>query len=147
MTLAATAMLVAGLQALITVPKLRRVAALAGGCLMLLAVLSPLVCVDLEDWTWPAFSLDSLPDMEESTQKQVNGIIKQSSEAYILDKADELNAMVSAEVEVMPSENGLAIPYAVTLTGLVSARQKEALAQAIAEDLQIPAERQRWKTI
>ena len=67
-------------------------------------------------------------------------IIKAETEAYILDKASQLNVELSVEVTI-DEEN---IPTAVTLSGEVSPYARRQLQEIIESDLGIAKENQRW---
>lgn len=67
-------------------------------------------------------------------------IITAELEAYILDKAADLNEAV--EVDITLGEDLL--PAAVTIRGTVSATIKEKLEQLLEEELGIPKENQTW---
>lgn len=148
MTMVATAMLVAGVQSLLGSPRMKRIATLAGGSLLLLTVLTPLVTIAPEQLSLPNLVPESVSveEMKTEAENQLHSIIKQRTEAYILDKAGQMGVMISADVEVADSEMG-GVPYAVTVTGLISNAQRDELSTCICSDLNIPPERQRWKTI
>ena len=68
--------------------------------------------------------------------------IKQNCEAYILDKARQLDA--NLEVSVTLDDASIPAPVAVNLKGNVSPNTKKTLQAMIAEDLGIPKEAQIW---
>lgn len=70
-------------------------------------------------------------------------IIKERSEAYILDKASVMG--LNIEVEVTLSDTVPSSPYSVEITGAISPYSKKKLQEIIANDLAIPEERQKWK--
>lgn len=67
-------------------------------------------------------------------------IIKSQTEAYILDKANEMDADISAEVTV--DDDG--IPVAVALTGQASPYARSQIQTIIESDLGIAKENQQW---
>jgi hypothetical protein len=70
-------------------------------------------------------------------------IIKANSEAYILDKATDLNANLT--VSVILSEDGdYPVPQSVQMSGSVSPYAKKLLSQMLQEDLGIEPEDQIW---
>ena len=73
---------------------------------------------------------------------KLNEIIKQQSEAYILDKA--LSLGLSVEVEVKLTNSDPPAPYSIEIQGTISPFQKQRLQQYIQDDLSIPKERQIW---
>lgn len=67
-------------------------------------------------------------------------IIKEETEAYILDKAADLHANLHVEVTV--GEDSL--PMAVTLSGEASPYARRQIQAIIANDLGISKENQKW---
>lgn len=67
-------------------------------------------------------------------------VITDQTRTYILDKAQTLNASVTAEV-VLDEQS---IPQAVTIRGRISPYAKDRLSNIIASDLGIPKEHQTW---
>lgn len=92
-----------------------------------LTILSPLGKMDFSQELYKF-----LPDKEEGqqmaragedmAQKNLAGIIKENSEAYILDKAAELQGELAVDVTL--SDGDLPLPVAVRFTGRVSPRGK-----------------------
>ncbi len=70
-------------------------------------------------------------------------IIKQRTEAYILDKAQLLGADV--QVDVILSEESVQRPCTVVVTGNLSPYAKQKLMTIIVQDLGIPEENQVWQ--
>lgn len=79
---------------------------------------------------------------ENSSWESVAAIIKERTEAYILDKADSFGAQLRVQVTV--SGDDIPVPCAVELAGTVSPYGKSRLSQMIEEDLGIPGEEQTW---
>lgn len=73
---------------------------------------------------------------------QLSAIIKEETEAYILDKAQALNCTLDVEVIVEKSDQP--VPTEVYITGNLSHSAKETLRQVIEEDLHIAKENQIW---
>lgn len=71
-----------------------------------------------------------------------NSIIRTQIEAYILDKASELD--VNIEVEVILAETEPHLPESVAIRGTVSPFGKQRLGQIIADELGIPKEKLLW---
>ncbi len=149
MTLVAAGMLVAMSQSMLTLGRMKKIAALAGGTVLVLTALTPLVNLELGDLSWDGLDVDTtlIDQMQEDTINQRNRIIKEKTETYILDKAKELGAAISADVTVAMAEAGYGYPYSVRVTGVLSASQKEALSSYMAEELGIPKQRQVWRTV
>lgn len=68
-------------------------------------------------------------------------IIKEQTEAYILDKARSLNAQITVEVNVMGDPPS---PVSVSIHGSIQPYAKSTLSSAIAEELGIAKEDQIW---
>ena len=117
---------------------------LAGGLLMLLAVLGPLAGV-----YWWYRALPALPshpsrraaDLGTQHPPALGAVIAEKTAAYIWDKADALGVSCTVEVTVAPGESGIPLPDTVILTGPYS----ETLAALIQEEVGIPADKQIWR--
>ena len=128
----------------------KRAARLAGGLLLLLAVVKPLISLDGSALTraMTEYRLDaeySAQALEEENKTLMMDIIEAQSAAYIQDKAAGLGITCLAAVE---AEGGgdWPVPTAVTITGALTAEQREALTRAIEADFAIPAERQTYES-
>lgn len=80
---------------------------------------------------------------ESFTRDTLTNIITEESEAYILDKAKEMEVLLTVEVATS-SEDGLPVPESVTLEGDISPEARQKLSQIITEELGIPKENQLW---
>lgn len=149
MMLVAAGIIVAVGQSMLTMPRMKKIAALSGGAILTLTVLSPLVNLNLDEISLKLDTIDgqSLEQMQEESTKNVNDIIKRTTEAYILDKATEVGAVISVEVTIATAEEGYGYPYSATIAGVVSTEQKKTLADCLSRELGIPEQRQVWKTI
>ena len=72
----------------------------------------------------------------------MSDIIKQRSQAYILDKATSLGACITVEVRL--SRDEVPYPVGVTISGAVSPYAKSILSSYITENLGISMEDQTW---
>ena len=104
------------------------------GLFLAYTVLSPISRVDFSKL--PDFSLRCMDDAEDS----MADIIKEETEAYILDKAADLHANLRVEVAV--GEDNL--PAAVTISGEASPYARRQIQAMIANDLGISKENQKW---
>ena len=77
---------------------------------------------------------------EKIASDEMKRIIKEKTEAYILDKANALGAQVA--VEIVLEEY---VPVGVTVRGDISPYVRSNLADSITRELNIPAEEQIWK--
>lgn len=150
-SLIAAAMLVAVAQSMIPSGKIRKISALTGGAVLLLCVLTPLLSldevrlnVDFSDFL--SGNLESIEQMQADADAKLDALIKQKTAEYISDKAETLGAKVTADVETARAEEGYFYPCAVTVTGVLTAQQKQELSQYLTEVLSIPKERQVFRT-
>lgn len=127
---------------------LQKIIRLVSGIVILLVAVVPLLRLDMRDFSEvlsrfdAAYVLDT--DQIAKTQSELLGKhVRQTSEDYILRKAEELGAKISAEVTVTQEE--YPTPLSVVLTGSVTQSQREKLSEYIQTALGIPAERQKWR--
>ena len=146
----AAAMLVALAEALCPDGNIRGILRLTGGLVLLAAVLNPLLKLDTEALgrALAEYKLDLSAystELEEENETLMKDIIEEQSAAYIQDKAAGLGITCLAAVE---AEGGgdWPVPTAVTITGALTAEQREALTRAIEADFDIPAERQTYES-
>lgn len=125
---------------LISQASLRRLARLAGGVLMALALLRPLgtlagVSLSLEDWRGRREALEA--QYRSAQDETLTAIIEEETAAYIVDKAAELG--LETRVRVRAAERGASLEVWLTIP------RAEALARWLEETLSIPAEAQHWR--
>ena len=77
------------------------------------------------------------------TRDGIRDGIKEQVQAYILDKAEKLEAKVEVEVEL--SDEEIPAPKAISITGKLSPYAKEQLSDMMEQDLGVDRENQRWK--
>lgn len=78
---------------------------------------------------------------EKMAAEEMEKIIKAKTEAYILDKAKNIGAEISAEISL----NDL-VPTGITVVGNLSPYARSSLAAIITQELNIPPEAQIWKS-
>ena len=117
------------------------------GLFLMLAVLLPVSRLSFEDIS--PFAMPYIAEGEQAAQAgedyaktTLAEIIKAETQAYILDKATQIGACVTAEVTV--SDDPVPIPVAVRITGQVSDRPRQELVGLITNDLNIAKENQTW---
>ena len=117
------------------------------GILMVVTVITPLARISfhsvsdfLSDINFDADTYVS--EGERIADNEINAIIKNQSEAYILDKATRMGLEIAVEVELDDSDNS--IPCQVTITGTISPYAKGVLSEYITDYLGIPKECQQW---
>lgn len=117
------------------------------GILMTVTVLSPLKTLSfygVSDF-FQQISADGQAYVEmgkTATQTNTAAIIKEHTEAYILDKASNMGLDVAVEVEL--NENN-SVPCGITVSGEFSPYEKGVLSDYIEEMLGIAREHQIWK--
>ena len=118
---------------------------LVSGTILAIMILYPLSGIDLK-----AILYDRIPNIAMSTQFIEDGktiaadakaeYIKASCEAYILDKAEILGAVIEAEVALDDDM----IPCYAIITGDIDSVVQNQLQNILAADLGIPKENQKW---
>ena len=119
---------------------------LISGIVLTFTVLAPIAEVKLEDMTF--FITDIQEDGEAVASigqahslDAMAAIIKRETEAYILDKARELQT----DLDICISLNADLKPSTVTLEGKITELNRQKIEHMIARDLGIPKEDQIWK--
>ena len=128
--------------------RVKRVARLAAGLIMALALLSPLAKPDTESLL-VAFSRqkETIKAITSDTKATVGilerRVIERDCAAYIMDRAAALGAdLSSVDVTARWSDEGFWYPWSCTLT---AAGYSFALSESVEANLGIPAERQSWE--
>lgn len=117
------------------------------GLLMTIAVLMPFARMDWSGLAEVSFSFASSADAaavqgENMARRAVGSIIKDRTEAYILDKAADMNTEISVEITL--SEGDPPIPAAAEIHGDVTPYTRRQLQTILQEDLGIAKENQTW---
>ena len=117
------------------------------GIFLAVTALQPLLGFDIDEWL-----KESFPYREEAKQSVALGedlarsakadIIKEKTEAYILDKAAALNTNLTVEVSVC--QEGEPVPERMVIRGQISPYAKGRLETILLEDLGIAKENQVW---
>lgn len=149
LSVSAAAILLSLVQTVLPENAIRRVAAFAGGMLLILTVLSPVVQIQADELTAAIGRIrpdtEAVEEQAKRTVRESMGLlIKQKSETYILDKARQSGIQIEAEV-IVSDDGEYPIPEKVILTGSVSPAQMQALSNIISNDLGIPPRRQEWR--
>jgi len=151
LSLCAAGLAAALLEALAPEGAAKRTLRLCAGALLLLTMLGPLAGLNAEDFSmflsrYTASDAALPTKLEQENERLSRMIIQDRAEAYILDKAAQLNMNCQVSVQLKtPEEGGTPYPYAVTITAR-EAGGRQALSAYIEENLAIPAERQTWQT-
>lgn len=144
-SIAAVTMLLTVVQTLVPEGTLRKISGFTGGLLLLAALLQPLLRADLGGLRLDLSDYreaieDRAADLNTAGKEELADIIAGQTAAYISDKADALGLAVTARVETEEDGGGIPLPASAELTGPYSRE----LADWIALELGIPAERQVW---
>ena len=120
---------------------------LLSGVLLIVTVISPLVNISFRHITeyMDILSVNAdgyVTDGQVFAQAQIDSIIKDKTEAYILDKANQLGLQIAVEVAL--DENNHSIPSSVILHGKFAPYTKEILSGYITNGLGIAKEQQIW---
>lgn len=124
---------------------IKQILSLLCGCILTVSIIRPLGSVQWEALWEIAFPYADLAKEAaamgtEMADDAVAALIKEKTEAYILEKADALNAELTVTVTVS-TEN---IPEAVFLEGDIAPYHREKLAAILETDLGITKENQIW---
>ena len=117
------------------------------GILMITIILSPLKTLSFYGISdhLDSISTDAQAYVEEGklvTQTHTSALIKEHTEAYILDKAINMGLDVAVEVELNETDS---IPCGITISGDVAPYEKGVLCEFIEDTLGIAREHQTWK--
>ena len=128
----------------------KRAARLAGGLLLLLAVIKPLLSLDGSDLTrtMTEYRLEaeySAQALEGENKTLMKDIIEAQTAAYIQDKAAALGITCTVQVEADEAAE-YPVPKVVTITGELSREERQALTEQIEADFAIPADRQYYES-
>ena len=144
-SIAAVTLILTVVQTLVPEGTLKKITGFTGGLLLLAALLQPVLRADLEglelDLSAYGGAIEARQaELEAAGKEELAAIIAGRTAAYISDKADALGLEVSVRVETEPGEEGTPLPVSAELEGPYS----QDLADWIAGELGIPAERQVW---
>lgn len=117
------------------------------GIFLMITAVSPWIELRLENYVWIAESTmldadEAVAVGQEAANSAMRTIIKDNAEAYILDKAAQLNA--SIEVEIILDSAQPPAPESIRIRGTASPYAKTCLKQYISSQLGIPEDKQIW---
>lgn len=120
---------------------------LIGGLFLAFTAIAPITEVRIDhlldsSWSYTAQGNAIATNGLAISQDQLRSIIKEKSEAYILDKALFYNAQL--EVDVTLSQDAMPIPTSVRLQGSISPYTRNAIQQWLQDEMGIPKENQVW---
>lgn len=139
----AASFLVSLAQNLIPEGTVRKIAGFAGGLILLIVLIKPLLGADygsleLSYQDYGAGIEQRRAELQAQSDKSLEALIGAKTEAYILDKAAALGVTCTVHVLLEPGADGTPLPAGVEMTG----ERSEALADYMAQELGIPKERQ-----
>ncbi len=118
---------------------------LLGGLFLTFTVIRPVADIRFDDWS--DYTLYIQEDAQEAISagedfagESLEAIIKQETQAYILDKASSLGAEITVEVIL----DGESVPKEVYIQGEISPYAKSKLQDILLEDVGIAKENQIW---
>ena len=128
----------------------KKIGKLAGGLLILIAVLKPLVGLDYGALAGALANYHIQTEgysraLEDENERLIKIIIAEQTAAYIQDKAAELGAVCTAEVTCTAGEDGSFYPASVVIYGELTVEQEKLLGRIIEGDLAIPKESQEYE--
>ena len=139
-SLCAAALLCALVRALVPGGRMKKLCSLLCGIFLLPAALSDFA---QELSKMQVAAEQARTGVEIRNREALCAIIKSKTEAYIWDKAQELDLSVGIEVMV-EADGSYPYPSGVQITGAFTPQQRKALAAYIEENLAIGKERQIW---
>ena len=124
-----------------------QIARFLGRLLVVISLITPLKTISFQDLSeyLKTIQIDAAAYVENgksNTYNQTTEIIKQKSEAYILDKANKMQCNINVDVKI--SEGDVPVPYQVEISGSISPYAKEVLSEFIEDSFGIAREMQQW---
>lgn len=128
----------------------KRIGKFAGGLLLMLAILRPVLSLDYEvlagslaNYRYEVQEYSTSLEIENERLKKI--IIEDRTGAYIRDKAVELGINCTVAVQCRMNEKEQLYPASVTVCGEMTQGQREELMQVIEAEIAIPPEMQRYE--
>lgn len=145
LSILAVSLLCALADALMPKGPVKGVGKLACGIVLAAAVVSPVAQLDLESsrqWLedWDVGLEQREEDLKKQVDEEMKPIIEQEYEAYIVDKAAQLEAVCIARVECRREDGGVYLPETVWISGSLSQQQREELTGTLLEELGLAPE-------
>lgn len=148
LSLCAACLLVTVIMSVLRQGTAQRLAGIAGGLVIILTAISPLLKIDPDTMTRAVWKLNmdteaACSGVEIGSRALLKQVITEKCESYILDKARNLGMQIQVEVTLCDAED-YPYPEKVILRGSWSVLERNRLSEYISEDLGVPAERQEW---
>ena len=131
---------------LVSDDKKKRLLNLVSGIFLVLTIVKPFCGLDLSailsfsEWERSLLVDSCISDGRQAAEAARSVRIKELCEAYILDKAEALDAQIQVQVDL---DHAL-IPESVTVTGISDPYIQKELQKFLIDDLGISKENQRW---
>ena len=129
---------------------IKKISKLAGGLIMLIAIIQPIAKLDYETLSGVLTDYHIQnevggSDLEVENQRLMKIIIEENTAAYIQDKAHEMGASCRAEVQCGTNESGHIYPVSVAVYGNLTDKQQNDIGRMIEGDLAVPVSNQRFE--
>lgn len=143
-------MVVAAANGLMPEGPVKRAGRLAGGLVLILALLQPLARPEISGLIPPVVPLVPTERTEDGGETAIfnsmQDVIEEETSAYAMGKGKELGASPDVRIGCRAGGGGIPVPWQAEIRGSLTEGQKADLTQWIAEELRIPAERQYYDT-
>ena len=144
------AMIIALAEGLMPEGSVKRIGRLAGGLVLIIAILQPVVTLDTNELSsilaeYRSDTGDYSATLEENNKEVTKSIIAEESAAYIQDKAASLGVSCAVTVECEYGDEQFPYPVTVTVIGTLTAEQKAQLQTIIENDFAVSAEHQTYR--
>lgn len=148
MSVCAAALFASFILTIVPEGRIRHIVKLGGALVVIVSVISPLSRLDIEQIakSMAVIRMDAeqmQTGIEVKNREILSQLIKEQSEEYILDKAEEMDLCLSVEIE-MREEGDYPYPVSVLVVGTVSEADQAYLKKIIEQDIGIPVDRQEW---
>jgi len=142
----AAALAVALAQALTPEGTVKKVGKLAGGLVLLLSAVRPLLQLDSAALAFATVDY-GLTEAQATNagEEALKSLIEEKTAAYIAEKGAQMDCQVTACVTAKDDGNGWPTPWSVELSGTWTPAQRTALTAALTAELNIPAQRQSFQ--
>ena len=117
------------------------------GLVLVFSLVEPVLNISAGDWqalgiNFEAEARDAAEKGRSQGESKVRILIKQETEAYIMDKARKMD--LDIQVDVTLSDQNLPAPEAVTIRGTLPPYGRAKLSRILTDELGIPKENQTW---
>lgn len=130
----------------------KKIGKMVGGLIMMIAVLQPVLKLDLDDLSGilTKYRMEaevSSSVLESENQRLMKIIIEDKTKTYILDRAGELGIKCNALVECSLNDQGNLYPSSVTVSGDLTDAEIAKMKKMIEEELAVAEQNQHYERI